>query len=79
MDFKQRFAFWLANADEQTALELQEISQNEEEMFDRFYKELEFGTGGMRGVIGAGYNRINRYTIARATKGFALYIQEQGE
>lgn len=79
MDFKQRYDFWIANADEQTALELQEISQNEEEMFDRFYKELEFGTGGMRGVIGAGYNRINRYTIARATKGFALYIQEQGE
>ncbi len=79
MDFKQRYDFCLTNADEQTVAELQAISQNEDEIFDRFYKELEFGTGGMRGVIGAGYNRINRYTIARATGGFSQYIKEQGE
>ncbi len=79
MDFKERYAFWLANADSQTVEDLQGIAGNEEEIFDRFYKELEFGTGGMRGVIGAGINRINRYTIARATQGFAMYIRSCGE
>ena len=79
MDYKQRYSFWLEHADPQTVCELQSIAQNEDEIFDRFYKELEFGTGGMRGVIGAGYNRINRYTIARATQGFAQYIRSQGE
>lgn len=53
-------------------------SNNEEELTDRFYKELEFGTGGMRGVIGAGSNRMNIYTVRRATQGLADYINEQG-
>ncbi len=79
MDYKQRYAFWLNNADEPTVSELKGFANNKDEIFDRFYKELEFGTGGMRGVIGAGYNRINRYTIARATQGFAQYIKAQGE
>ena len=74
MDFKERYEFWLANADVDTVNELKEIKNDEAEIYDRFYKETEFGTGGMRGVIGAGYNRINRYTIGRATEGFAHYI-----
>ena len=78
MDFKERYEFWLKNADAETLAELNSIKDDEAEIYDRFYKELEFGTGGMRGVIGAGYNRINRYTVARATEGFARYILKSG-
>ncbi len=74
MDFKEKYEFWLDNADVDTVNELKEIKNDEAEIYDRFYKETEFGTGGMRGVIGAGCNRINRYTIGRATEGFAHYI-----
>ncbi|MEE0928167.1 MAG: phospho-sugar mutase, partial [Acutalibacteraceae bacterium] len=64
----------LENADAETVAELETIKNDDAEIYDRFYKETEFGTGGMRGVIGAGINRINRYTIGRATLGFARYI-----
>lgn len=74
----EAYVSWMHHADDATVAELKEIRTNEDEIFDRFYKEVEFGTGGMRGVIGAGYNRINRYMIARATKGFAQYIQSNG-
>lgn len=74
MNFKERFDFWLNNADADTVSELKAVQNDEAEVYDRFYKETEFGTGGMRGVIGAGCNRINRYTIGRATQGFAQYI-----
>jgi phosphoglucomutase len=74
MNYTERYNFWLENGDSDTVAELIAIKDNESEIFDRFYRELEFGTGGMRGVIGAGYNRINRYTVARATEGFARYI-----
>ena len=74
----EAYACWMKRADDATVTELKEIGTNEDEIFDRFYKEVEFGTGGMRGVIGAGYNRINRYMIARATKGFAQYIKSNG-
>ena len=74
MNYKERYNFWLENADGETAAELEAIKNDDAEIYDRFYKETEFGTGGMRGVMGAGYNRINRYTIGRATEGFARYI-----
>ncbi|MFK4304101.1 MULTISPECIES: phospho-sugar mutase [unclassified Paenibacillus] len=63
--------------DEETKQELRALEGNEQELEDRFYKELEFGTGGLRGVIGAGSNRMNRYVIGRATQGLARYILEQ--
>ena len=64
--------------DEETKKELSEIKDNEKEIEDRFYKELEFGTAGLRGVIGAGTNRMNKYTVGKATQGLANYIIEQG-
>ena len=64
--------------DEETKKELIEIKENEKEIEDRFYKELEFGTAGLRGVIGAGTNRMNKYTVGKATQGLANYILEQG-
>ena len=63
--------------DEETKKELIEIKQDEEEIEDRFYKELEFGTAGLRGIIGAGTNRMNKYTVGKATQGLANYILEQ--
>lgn len=63
----------------QTQEELKAIKNQEEEIKDRFYKELEFGTGGIRGVMGAGTNRMNLYTVGRATQGLADYIKEKGE
>ncbi|HMA59369.1 MAG TPA: phospho-sugar mutase [Halanaerobiales bacterium] len=76
MDFMQRYKKWLKDDyfDEETKKELEAIKDNEKEIEDRFYKDLEFGTGGMRSKIGAGTNRINKYTIRRATQGFANYI-----
>lgn len=74
MDLMNKYNFWLENADEQTKAELLKIKDNEDEIYARFHTELEFGTAGMRGIIGAGTNRINRYVVAKATKGFADYI-----
>ena len=64
--------------DEETKKELLAIKDDEKEIEDRFYKELEFGTAGLRGVIGAGTNRMNKYTVGKATQGLANYIIEQG-
>ena len=64
--------------DEETKKELIAIKDDEKEIEDRFYKELEFGTAGLRGVIGAGTNRMNKYTVGKATQGLANYILEQG-
>ena len=64
--------------DEETKKELIEIKGDEKEIEDRFYKELEFGTAGLRGIIGAGTNRMNKYTVGKATQGLANYILEQG-
>ena len=64
--------------DEETKKELLEIKDDEKEIEDRFYKELELGTAGLRGVIGAGTNRMNKYTVGKATQGLANYIIEQG-
>ncbi|MDB3086129.1 phosphoglucomutase [Clostridioides difficile] len=82
MDYKNNYEMWLNSPyfDEQTKNELLSIKDDEKETQDRFYKNLEFGTGGLRGIIGAGTNRINIYTVRRATLGVLNYIiKTQGE
>ena len=80
MSYREQYDFWLKDAyfDEATKEELRSIAENEGEIEDRFYKELEFGTGGLRGVIGAGTNRMTIYTVRKATQGLANYIIKQG-
>lgn len=80
MDTKQLYQLWLDNAkaDPDLKAELEKIAGNDEEISDRFYRELEFGTGGLRGVIGAGTNRMNIYTVNKATQGLASYIKNHG-
>ena len=80
MDYLEKYNEWLNNElfDSETKKELLEIENNEEEIKDRFYKELEFGTAGLRGIMGAGTNRMNKYTVAKATQGLANYIIKQG-
>lgn len=80
MSYKEQYDFWLKDSyfDETTKEELRSIAEDEKEIEDRFYKDLEFGTGGLRGVIGAGTNRMNTYTVRKATQGLANYIIKQG-
>ena len=80
MNYLEEYKRWCESPefDEETKKELLEIKGNEEEIEDRFYKELEFGTAGLRGIIGAGTNRMNKYTVGKATQGLANYILEQG-
>ena len=80
MSYTQQYDFWLNDDyfDQATKEELRGIAGDEKEIEDRFYKELEFGTGGLRGVIGAGTNRMNTYTVRKATQGLANYIIKQG-
>ena len=80
MSYREQYDFWLQDAyfDEKSKEELRGIAGDEKEIEDRFYKELEFGTGGLRGVIGAGTNRMNIYTVRKATQGLANYIISQG-
>ena len=80
MNYLEEYKKWCESPefDEETKKELQAIKNDEKEIEDRFYKELEFGTAGLRGVIGAGTNRMNQYTVGKATQGLANYILEQG-
>lgn len=80
MNYKEEYQRWCEDSsfDEETKKELLSIKDDEEEIKDRFYKELEFGTAGLRGVIGMGTNRMNKYTVGKATQGLANYILEQG-
>lgn len=79
MDYKQMYEEWLANPyfDKKTKQELRDIASDENEIKERFYTELEFGTAGLRGIIGAGTNRMNMYTVRKATQGLANYIIKQ--
>jgi len=82
MEARKVYESWCKNPffDEEIKKELLAIKDNETEILDRFYKELEFGTGGLRGIMGAGTNRMNIYTVRRATQGLANYIiREKGE
>ena len=71
MDYKQEYEKWLQNADAETVAELESIKDDEKEIEERFYRTLEFGTAGLRGVIGAGPNRMNSYVVGQATQGLA--------
>ena len=79
-DYKAIYEEWLSNPyfDQETKEELRAIRADEKEIKERFYMDLEFGTAGLRGVIGSGINRMNIYTVRRATQGLADYILEQG-
>ena len=81
MDYKKLYEIWSSDSffNDSTREELAGISSDEKEIEDRFYKNLEFGTGGLRGVIGAGTNRMNIYTVAKASAGLAQYIISSGE
>ena len=75
MSYKDEYNYWLSSDyfDEATRAELRGLT-DEKEIEDRFYKDLEFGTGGLRGIIGAGTNRMNKYTVGKATQGLSNYI-----
>nr|WP_317282933.1 phospho-sugar mutase [uncultured Sellimonas sp.] len=79
MGYQEKYNEWLTSTyfDKDTKEELKQIGENEKEIEDRFYKDLEFGTAGLRGVIGAGTNRMNIYTVRRATQGLANYIAKK--
>ena len=78
MDINAQYKLWLekAVADPDLIEELKTVEGNEEEILDRFYRDLEFGTAGLRGVIGAGTNRMNYYTVCRATQGLADFLNK---
>ena len=77
MNYKEKYYEWLNSKviSESVKEELRGIT-DEKELEDRFYKELDFGTGGLRGVIGYGSNRMNVYTVSKATQGFANYLNK---
>ena len=76
MEYKALYDLWLSKVDDPVLLaELESVRGDDEAILDRFYKELEFGTAGLRGVIGAGTNRMNVYTVGRATQGFSEYLK----
>ena len=79
MDYMKIYQQWCSDPyfDDATKAELKAIENNKEEIEDRFYRQLEFGTGGLRGVIGAGTNRMNIYTVRQATQGLANYVLSQ--
>ena len=78
-EYLVKYEKWLNDPcfDKDTKKELKEIKENEKEIEDRFYKDLEFGTAGLRGVIGAGTNRMNKYTVGKATQGLANFILKE--
>ena len=81
MNYTETYKQWLESDyfDEDTKKELLDIKDDNNEIQERFYKELEFGTGGLRGIIGAGSNRMNIYTVRKATQGLANYIKKGGK
>ncbi|PGS30432.1 phosphoglucomutase [Bacillus cereus] len=81
MDWKQEFSRWLSYAELDAELkeQLENMKQDEKKIEDSFYKNLEFGTGGMRGELGVGTNRLNVYTVRKATQGLAKFIEKLGE
>ena len=80
MDYRKVYEEWMTNPcfDEDTKAELREIAEDEKEIRERFYADLEFGTAGLRGIIGAGTNRMNQYVVRKATQGLANYIIRMG-
>ncbi|MBR2786033.1 MAG: phospho-sugar mutase [Clostridia bacterium] len=81
MEYLEKYNYWATSStfDEATHTELAKIRDDENEIKERFYKDLEFGTAGLRGIIGAGTNRMNKYTVTKATQGLANYILKTGK
>ncbi len=81
MEYLEKYNYWATSNtfDEATHQELEKIHDDENEIKERFYKDLEFGTAGLRGIIGAGTNRMNKYTVTKATQGLANYIIKTGK
>ena len=79
-EYRVRYQQWLEDPfiDEETKAELRSIADDENEIKERFFKELEFGTGGLRGILGNGSNRLNQYTVGKASQGLANYIKKEG-
>jgi phosphoglucomutase len=77
----EQYQLWINDpaVDAATKAELKQLANQPKEIEDRFYRDLQFGTGGLRGVIGAGTNRMNLYTVARATQGLAQYVNKSGK
>ena len=79
MNYIEKYQLWVSKATDETVKEqLQQMSGNDEQIKDAFYKDLEFGTAGLRGIMGAGSNCLNVYTIAQATQGVAMYMKAHG-
>ncbi len=78
MDYQAKYQHWCQNADPITQAELSAIAGNDKEIKERFFCDLAFGTGGLRGVIGAGTNRINKYIVRKTTQGYAEYVKKAG-
>ena len=80
-DFKREYERWLSSpaVDEETKKELRSIADNEKEIEERFYRDLEFGTAGMRGTLGAGTNKMNIYMVRKASQGVATHIASLGD
>lgn len=80
MNYLEEYKKWCESEefDSETKEELLKVKDDEKEIEDRFYKELEFGTAGLRGIIGAGTNRMNKYVVGKASQGLANYILKQG-
>ena len=76
MEYRMRYQRWMENEQLEPELrqELEKIAGNDREIYERFYQDLTFGTAGLRGMMGAGTNRMNVYTVQRATAGLALYL-----
>lgn len=81
MDYKEKYEYWQTSdvVDAQTKQELEALKANDGEIQERFFKDLEFGTGGLRGILGAGSSRMNKYTVRKAIQGLANYICDNGE
>ncbi len=81
MNYVEKYQYWCnhSGADAATKAELQSIAGNDNEIKERFLNNLEFGTGGLRGIIGAGTNRMNKYMIRKTTQGYAAYIKSMGK
>ena len=77
----EKYNLWLQqkDMDKEVLSQLEAMKGNDNEIFESFYKELEFGTAGLRGILGAGTNRMNIYTVGKATEGFAKYLKENFE
>ena len=74
-NISEKLNLWLEKADADMKAELLSVRDDENELYERFYKELEFGTGGLRGIMGVGSNRMNIYTVRKATQGLADYLE----